>query len=412
MSANVESSAPSTGHPQPLQSGRLPGWRRSLLVALACVVGVRLFLTLYMAAVALYVTRPDLQTYYAPVGVKLLDSGWERLLLGVWQREDALWYQKIATVGYSSLDMTPQLFPLFPMLMKLVFLGTGMHPIAAGLVISDFCLLVGLFLLHRLLLPRVGLGVANRTLVYLSLFPTAFFLHGPFSESLMLMLAILGFYLVSRGRWIEAAVVAYLAGLARPQGVLLGVPLAVQLLTEGRGLGEWRSFRWRGKSVMEAALLVATPLLGLATFQALVDTPWDRPGAPGGTGPMAVQWLAIPGTDLLYAAQRILGGGAYHVDVFGFFLAILFPLLAAASIGRTEVGHSLYALLFVLAPLSRASPYLPLMSFSRFVLLLFPCFVVLGIWGRRRAVHLALLTVSALLLMYWSAVFAYGVFVA
>lgn len=127
---------------------------------------------------------------------------------------------------------------------------------------------------------------------------------------------------------------------------------------------------------------------------------------------MTVQWLAAPGTDLVYAAERILAGRACHVDVFGFVLAILFPLLAVASMRWLEAGHSLYALIFVLAPLSRASPYLPLMNFSRYVLLLFPCFVVLALWGRHRAVHLGIILISLLLLLYWSAVFAYGVFVA
>ncbi len=376
------------------------------------VMGIRLFLTLYMAAVAFYVQRPDLWEHYAPVGVKLFDSGWERLFLGVWQREDALWYQKIATVGYSSQDMTPQLFPLYPLLIRLLSWASGLHPIAAGLVISDLALVIAFFLLHRLLLPRFGLGVANRALMYLSIFPTAFFLHGPFSESLMLLLAVLGFYLVSRHRWAEALVVGYLAGLARPQGMLLGIPLAVQWLVGERAHLEWKGFQRNWSVVLIGAVMVAVPLLGLATFQLSVDTPWDHPGASGGTGPMAVQWLALPGTDILLAAQRILAGKAYHVDVFNFLLAAVFPLLAAAGIGRLQVGHSIYVLLFLLAPLSRASPYLPLMSFSRFVLLLFPCFAVLAIWGERRWVHLALILGSLLLLLYWSAVFSYGVFVA
>ncbi|MCL4369650.1 MAG: hypothetical protein M1380_01905 [Chloroflexi bacterium] len=399
--------------PEGRRALRLPATgssRYSLLVAFACVAGVRLFLTLYMAAVAFYVHRPDLQQHYAPVGVDFLDSGWERLFLGVWQREDALWYQKIATVGYTDGDMTTQFFPLFPLLMRAVSLVTGLHPIAAGLVISDVALLAALFLLHRLLLPRFGSGVANRTLVYLSLFPTAFFLHGPFSESPMLMLAVLGFYLVSRRRWAGALVVAYLAGLARPQGVLLGMPLAVQWL---KGGGRWRDLlSHRRRSLPGGLGLLTASLLGLVTFLALVDTPWRRPGTPAGEGPMATQWLAVPGTDLLFAAQRILSGAAYHIDFFGLLMAVAFLLLLVVGFARLEVGYSLYALLFFLAPLSRASPLIPLMSFSRYLLLLFPCFVVLAIWGKRRWFHLTVVLLSILLLLYWSAVFSYGVFVA
>ncbi len=206
----------------------------SLLVALACVGGVRLFLTAYMAAAALLFPQPGVHEQYANTGVPILDSGWEGLLLGVWQREDALWYQKIATVGYSTSDMTQEFFPLFPMLMRGLWLATGIHPVAAGIVISELSLLAALFLLHRLLLPGFGSGVADRSLVYISLFPSAFFLHAPFTESLMLMVTVLGFFLVSRGCWVEAAAVGYLAGLTRPQGMLLGLPLAVKLLVGER----------------------------------------------------------------------------------------------------------------------------------------------------------------------------------
>ncbi len=384
----------------------------SLMVAFLSVAGVRLLLTLYMAAVALYVQRPDLSQHYAPVGVEFFDSGWQRLFLGVWQREDALWYQKIATVGYVQGDMTTQFFPLYPMLMRIVSLATGLHPVLAGLLISDLSLLLALFLLHRLLVPRLGVGVANRVLVYFSLFPMAFFLHGPFSESLALMLAVLGFYMVDRHNWLGAMLAAYLSALARPQGVLLGLPLAAQWVAGGGGFRFWSRSRWSRGTLLRGATLVIAPLLGLLTFLSLVDSPWRRPGIPAGEGPMATQWLAVPGTDLIFDVQRILSGTANQIDLFGLLLAIAFSLLVVVGFTRLEIGYSIYALLFLVAPLSSASPLIPLMRFSRYVLLLFPCFVVLAIWGKRRWFHLTLITGSLLLLLYWSAVFSYGVFVA
>lgn len=380
-------------------------------MAFACVAGVRLFLTVYLAAAALLFPQPDLHQQYGASGVELLDSGWEGLFLGVWQREDALWYEKIATVGYSSDDMTPQLFPLFPMVVRAIWLFTGIHPVAAGIAVSEASLLAALYLLHRLLLPSHGVEVTNRTLVYLSLFPSAFFLHGPFSESLMLMLAILAFSLVGRQQWVAAAAVAYLAGLARPQGMLLGAPLALRLVAAGRKPSDWRSFGWARSALLRGAVLTFAPLLGLATFVTLVDTPWNKPGASGGVGPMAHQSLAVPGTALLNAAQQILAGVAYPIDLFDFVLAILFLLLTLACLPRLEVGYTVYAALFLVAPLSRFSPVFPLMSFSRFVLLLFPCFVVLAIWGRRKWVHLTVIFLWLWWLAVWSFKFYTGYFV-
>jgi hypothetical protein len=384
----------------------------SLLIAVAWVIGLRLFLAVYMAAVTCYVQRPDLQQHYAPVGVPLLDSGLERLFLGVWQREDALWYQKIATLGYTEGDMTTQFFPLYPLLERAVSLVTGLHPIAAGLVISDVALLVALFFLHRLLLPRFGSGVANRTLAYLSLFPTAFFLHGPFTESLALALAVLGFYLVERRVWLGAVAVAYLAGLERPQGVLIGIPLAIHWLAEGVKLGEWRRLKPDRRGLLRGLGLALASVAGAATFFALVNTPWRELGASATAGPMTTQRLSVPGTDLLLAAQRILSGTAYQVDGFSFLLALLFLALTVVGFARLEMGYALYSLLFLLAPLARASLSMPLMSFPRYALLLFPCFTMLAISVRRGRLHLAIIFWSILLMVYWSAVFTYGQFVS
>lgn len=386
-------------------------WRRSLLVALACVVGVRAFLTLYLAGAALIFPQPDLGEQYGSSRVVLLDSGLEGLLLGVWQREDALWYQKIATTGYSSGDMSVVFFPLLPMSMRLLSQATGMHPIAAGIVISELSLLAALFMLHRLLLPRFGSGVADRTLVYIGLFPTAFFLHAPFTESLTLALVVGSFYLISRGRWIGAVGLAYLAGLARPQGVLLGAALAVHWVVKGGSVRDWRSLVKDRLRLWQGTVLVAMPLLGLATFRHFVDTPWSRIVTSGGAGPVDYQSVAIPGTPLIYAAQRILAGAAYPIDVFDFVTAIAFTALTVAAFTRLDPGYSVCAALFLAAPLSRFSSTFALMAFSRYALLLFPCFVVLAIWGRRKAVHLAIIFLWLWWLAVWSAKFYTGYFV-
>lgn|GEM_PF-6846160 len=59
-----------------------------------------------------------------------------------------------------------------------------------------------------------------------------------------------------------------------------------------------------------------------------------------------------------------------------------------------------------------SSPLFPLMSFPRFILLLFLCFVLLGLWRSRQWVHLGLILLWILLLLFWAGVFCYGAFVA
>jgi len=386
-------------------------WQQSLLIALVCTLGVRLFLTVYMAGISILFPEPGLAEQYGAVGVPILDSGLEGALLGVWQREDALWYEKIATSGYGSGDMSVGYFPLYPALMGLLARATSIPVVAAGILVSELALVAALFLLHRLLIPRFGIETANRTLVYLSLFPSAFFLHGPFAESLMLMLAILGFWLVSRGRLVEAMVVAYLGGLTRPQGILLGLPLALEWLFDDSSLLQLRSALWHRKALLKGLALLLAPLLGLLTFGLLVDTHWLRPGFSGAEGPMSRQSLAIPGAALVNAAQLILAGRAFPIDLYDFTLAVGFLVLAVATTFKQKVSYVAYAFLFLMTPLARYSPIFPLMSFSRYALLLFPCFVVLACWGRRKWVHLTVIFLWLWWLAVWSAKFYTGYFV-
>jgi len=375
------------------------------------VIGARLFLPIYLAAAALLFPQPELVEQYANTGVKLLDSGWEGLFLGVWQREDALWYEKIASAGYSSHDITAGYFPLYPMLMRLLSQVTGLHPVASGIVISEISLAIALFLLHRLICLRFGFDVADRTLVYICIFPSSFFLHAPFSESLTLMLAILGFFLISNGRWAEATIVAYFAGLCRPQGVLLGIPLAVQLLAGRKKFGQWRSFYWTPATLFRAIPISVAPFFGLATFGLLVDTPWLRGGFTGASGPMSHQSLSLPGVGLFNAAQQILAGAAHPIDIYDFVIAVAFIVFTISGFGKLDAGFSIYALLFIAPPLSRYSPVFPLMSFSRYALLLFPCFLVLATCGRSKIVHMAVIFFFIWWLAVWSAKFYTGYFV-
>lgn len=389
---------------------QIVSWWRSLAVALACVIGVRVLLTVTMAFTGFLYPQPEIAKQYGDAGVELFQSGWEGLLLGVWQREDALWYQKIAEVGYSTQDMTQEFFPLYPLMMRLVSWGAGLHPVAAGVVVSELSLLLALFLLHRLLLPGLGSRVADRTVLYVSLFPTAFFLHGPFTESMALALAVLAFYLTSRGKWWAAAGTGFLAGLARPQGLLLGPALALEQISGGKPLRQWRSFHWKRPELTRASILLLAPMAGFGAFIMLVDTAWRRPGEFSGIGP-GHGVPAPPGSALLFALQNFTSGTLYPIELFNFVVALAFlPLIFVVAL-RLGAGYAVYSTLFFVVPLSRYLPDFALMSFSRYVLLLFPCFIVLALWGRRRWVHLALIFLFLWWLVVWSVKFTTGYFV-
>src|SRR5690348_3564273 len=104
-----------------------PDWQGPLLLALATVVALRLLLSGWAAVILAYMPTVDLQVLYAHVGYLPQPGGW----IAPWEREDALWYEKIASVGYAPTDGSTAFFPLLPLLIRVGSIFTlGNIPLA------------------------------------------------------------------------------------------------------------------------------------------------------------------------------------------------------------------------------------------------------------------------------------------
>jgi hypothetical protein len=91
---------------------------------------------------------------------------------------------------------------------------------------------------------------------------------------------------------------------------------------------------------------------------------------------------------------------------------VLFAGLALAGWRVLRGPHSLYLTLGVLFPLFSGTPHNPLLSFPRFMLVLFPAFIVLAVAGRWRPIHYFIAITSALLLALYLIRFANWYWVA
>ena len=272
----------------------------------------------------------------------------------VWARWDSNWYLRIAESGYSWPSSTPAFFPGYPLLV-------------AG---------VGRALLYRLVVERVSAHDASRSVLYLALFPTSFFLGAVYGESLFLLLAVATFVLAERGRLGWAAVMSGLALLTRAQGIALLPALAVFA---------WRSER-RARNLalllVPVAMFLVFPLVlevwvdhGLAFMDA--QTLWERSLAP--LGPLG-------------GLVQAIGEG----DVVGPVLAVAMVALAVLSWRVIGAPYALYALGALAIPMALPSERLGgLYSFPRFALVAFPCLVALAVLGRDRRVHVAAVAVLA-----------------
>src|SRR6266487_4430415 len=146
-----------------------------------------------------------------------------------WDRWDALRYLSIAQYGYKTpFDFA--FFPLFPLLTALITppLGSWSY-LAVGMLISNAALLGTLVVLYQLAADIGGELVARRTLLYLCIFPTAFFFFAAYNESLFLLLITGAFLALRRQRCWLAVLLGSLATLTRPPRLILFLPSCGEL---------------------------------------------------------------------------------------------------------------------------------------------------------------------------------------
>lgn len=318
--------------------------------------------------------------------------GWHNAVTA-WERADALWFLKIASSGYAETDGSPAFFPLFPMLVHGVGVLTGGRWLLAGFLVSNLALLVGLVVLYRLtaeLFPdRQGSDrMARRTVLYLCLFPTSFFLFSPFSEPVFLAFAVGCLYAARHRAWLLAGSLGAGAALTRSVGIALCVVLAVEAvhqLVAGRRAG----------SVSLACLIgrvfaCTGPALGTGAYLAYWQGragDWQLPfAAQGGwdrnlSFPWETLWRgAQVGTDYLGSYP----GGYFTVDL----LLVAVALAAAVWVAlRTRPLFGVYAWLSLAFPLLFMFDGRPLMSVPRFLLVVFPLFWALARFGERWRAH-------------------------
>ncbi len=322
------------------------------------------------------------------------------LLLAAWNRWDSAHFTSIATHGYDTAQRAA-FFPLFPLLEKGGAWLTG-DPFLAGLLIANLAAL-GLFMaLYQLLKQDFGQEIAGRGVLYLAVFPTAFFLAAAYNESLFILLLLLGFLALRRGAWWWAGLFGFLAALTRSAGLLLLVPYCYEYLRQ-------QHFRLNRIRLDSLSLLLVP--LGLGVFMLYCAYRFHDPLAFSHAQAAWLRHLSLPWKGFSHAFAIILKRPFLSFDAIHnvidlgaalfMLLLVLLSLVGPWRFARELRAYALYALaayLFLL--LFPAEGGFPLQSMSRLVLEIFPAFVVLATLGKRATFHLYYLIFAGILLCF------------
>lgn len=323
----------------------------------------------------------------------------EHELLNLEMRWDTGWYVGIAVNGYQADPLHPGsaqnivFFPAFPMLMRIggrLLGGSDGAFLASGVVVVFGAFLGALVYLHKLaralLGPNEDEGAARAAVWLLAAYPFAVFFGALYTESLFLLAALGAFYHFRRSEFLRAASWGVLAGLTRPNGSFLVVPLAIM------AVAPWLPAWLRGgrsgaprpaltaRTVAGTVSAVAAPVLGLLCYCAFV---WRLSGNPLGWVQSQAAWgrQYVGVVSLAVQQFRALAERGLHgyvaANPFDFLNALgaLFVLVSAGFVfRRLGLAYAAFLLVNMLPPIAMGG----LLSVGRFSSVMFPSFIWLG----------------------------------
>ncbi len=178
---------------------------------------------------------------------------------------DGTWYRDIAQMGYDALPTESlRFFPAFPLL------GRAFAPLFAGradialVVLANVASLALAVAVRRLVLfERGSTQLADRAVWMVVLFPGAFVLSWAYAEAIWMLAAVVVFWAVRSRRWGWAVLAGLVAGASRPLGILLVLPVLVELIRI------WKPARNDERLAGVAALLA--PIAGVGMYLAWVQ---------------------------------------------------------------------------------------------------------------------------------------------
>jgi hypothetical protein len=327
-----------------------PDWQ----IAAAATLVLRVFYSA-MAAAFMPFLHPDSRAIQSngELAQHLPDPhGVHYALLGIWQRFDTLWFLRIAEHGYDR-PVAVVFYPLYPALIRLV---SGLIPaLVAALLLST---VAAFFSLWGIL--RLASGPSDtrkfRTLLLLCVWPTSFVFFAGYSDSLTLALIVWAVIFGRSAQWEAATLCGLLAGTARPTGSLVFIPLAIMAL----------------RSRQARSLVVALTPLGLLSYWYWLR--WSgRPSVVEAYRIYCGSTMASPWAGFAQALRLIV---AEHDILLAIKVGAVIAFAVISLRGRARIEDKVFALAAILQMLMYTGR--PLMGAARYLLIVYPAFLV---WG-------------------------------
>jgi hypothetical protein len=325
-----------------------------------------------------------------------------------WWRWDTVHYVEIAYNGYQYDLSNTAFFPLFPLLMHslgTLFGGSIVADYTAGLILANICFYGALVLFYQLVSEDFDHDIAKKALFYLALAPYAIFFFAPYTESLFLLLSLAVFFFLRRGKpldWWLAGLCGFLATLTRSTGIILIIPFLTFIIQNFgiHTLATRENWGQKLNAILSIALVPAGLLIYMLYLWKSFGNPWlfsieqTR---------VWFRYISFPWMGIFYSIKALFVSPLLFQRNLPDLFFTLMPL-AILIIGwkHLPLHYTLFSLAIMLYILcypvldqqNLDLTHIPLMSDPRYMLVVFPIFILLGQWGKHPRLAQILTTTS------------------
>ena len=328
-----------------------------------------------------------------------------QLLLNQFAKWDGPHYMYIAQNGYTTQGDPANFivfFPLYPLLVRLITFDFA-YVNLSGLVISNISSLIAVIYLFKLAKLDYNDSVAKKTILFLSVFSTAYFLSAVFTEGLFLATVTASLYYARNAKWAFASILGLLASLTRIAGLLLLPVLIVEYIHQKE---------WKIKATDLKITWTILPAIGFLTYL-LIN--YQVTGSP-------FTFIEIERThwsETLNPIDGLLGAAGWSTNgTYPNSLMIGYAQIIFAALGLTMVmmgfiaaykhklrpSYAVYMLLIWMLAVSTSF----WISIPRYVLSMFPMFMFFAVLSRKKTSTITITVVSFAALAFFTWLFASG----
>lgn len=187
----------------------------------------------------------------------------------IFSRWDGRHYIHLVEDGYAGYieDGKPLFLVFFPLYVWVTRALTWIipHTIAAGLIVSFLSYAGGCVFIYRLVEKFYTQAAAQKTILYLSIFPFSFFFGGMMTEGIFLLTTAASLYYTAEHKWLKAGIWGMFASMSRMTGLLTAVAIAIEYIEVTKPLRRQYEKRWILQWLLKACC-AGIPILGTLTY--------------------------------------------------------------------------------------------------------------------------------------------------